>query len=108
MERLNINEEKQMFNNENFLSNIKEALSDFDGLSLEYVVETVRSDEFKIQKEIIEKSFWSFFDCISKDDDSLDACIYLQKYGFTIANPAKEDELIILEDIYEDEDDEDE
>ena len=104
MEHLNINEEKQMFSSENFLSNLKEALADFDGLSIDYVVETVRSDDFKVQREIIEKSFWSFFDCISKDDDSLDACIYLEKYGFKIVKPQKEDELIILEDIDEDED----
>ena len=104
MERLNIStsDEKKQYNNENFLINLKEALSDFDGISVKYVIERVQSEEFKTRRELIEKSFWDFFDCISKDDDSLEACLYLQKYGFKISRPVKDDLIVLLDSDEED------
>lgn len=101
MKHLSISTEKQMYDTKDFFVNLKNALSDFDNLPLEFVVTKVKSEEFKSEREVIENAFWDFFTCISKDDDSLDSCIYLQKYGFNIVTPVKESDIISL---YSDED----
>jgi hypothetical protein len=73
-----------------FLENLKDALAVFDGLPLDKVVNAVQSEEYRLQREEIQSEFWKIYDCISKDDDSLDSAILMQEYGFTLSKPKKE------------------
>lgn len=92
---IEINEEEfyeELDENKSFLDLLKDALLVFEGVPLDKVVNAIQSEEWKIQREEIEKEFWTVFSEISKDDDSLDCAILMQQYGFTLSKTRKNKE----------------
>lgn len=91
-----------------FLTELKDTLHELDKLPINEIRELVKSNEFKEDRDLIEKNFWKEFDCISKDDCSLDSALLLQHYGFSLHRKPYKEEITFIEENEDDADDEDE
>ena len=89
--------EETKYNGLDFLTELKDTLHELDKLPIEEIRLLVKSNEFKEDRDEIERKFWKEFKSISKDDCSLDSAIILQHYGFTLNRKPYKDEIILLE-----------
>ena len=99
-----INEITEKKHGSAFLTELKDTLHELDKLPIDEIRFLVNSNDFKEDRDLIEKNFWKEFNKINKDDCSLDSALLLQHYGFNLTRKPYKEEILFIKDDSDDAD----